>query len=108
MPQMKERRHHIRKVGDGLVVLIDDQVYPVLDISVSGMSFQASHVAVGDRIKLKIAQLTNMKACIDGELTVRAVNGTVARGEFFATMPLMRYIISHIGNVTGGEPSHFK
>jgi len=91
-----------------LVVLIEDRVYPVIDISVSGISFQNSAHPVGSSVKLKLAQLNNLDDSVDGTITVRAASDTITRGEFSANMALLRYIVTHIGKLTGATPSFFK
>jgi len=106
--QIKERRLHSRSIAKGLIILIDDQVCPVIDISVSGVSFQASLNSIGSRVRVKLARLTDKNDCIACEITVRAVSGAITHAEFSATMPLMHYIIGHIGKVTGAEPAFFR
>jgi hypothetical protein len=105
---MTERRDNVRQYWKGLVVLIEDRVYPVLDISVSGVSFQASSHSVGSSVKLKLAQLSNLDDCVDGTITVRASSDSITRGEFAANMTLLRYIVGHIGKVSGASPTFFK
>ncbi len=107
MTNPKDRRRHARKVGQGLIVLIGGKVYPVVDISTVGLSFQATGYRGGDSIVLKLAQLTNISDCIEARITVTSSDNTVTRGEFKPTVPLLRYIISHIGEATGAEPAYF-
>jgi hypothetical protein len=108
MNKQQERRQHIRKIGQGLVVLIDGRVHPVVDISTAGISFQAAGLKIGDRLKLKIAQLADISDCIGGVITIKSVNDTTTRGEFLPTVPLMRFIIAHMGEATGTVPAYFR
>ena len=108
MGDHKERRRHIRKIGQGLIVLIGGRAFPVIDISTSGISFQATGNKVGDKIALKIAQIADIKDCADGIITVKSVSETATRGEFQPTVALMRYIVGHIGDATGTEPAYFR
>lgn len=103
-----ERRRLVRKIGQGLVVLINDRAHPVVDISTAGVCFQSSGHKVGERLRLKIAQLADINDCIEGTITVKSVGEATTRGEFLPTMPLLRYIISHIGEATGTEPAYFR
>lgn len=108
MAQDTDRRRQLRKIGQGLVVLIDGRAHPVVDISTAGISFQSVGHKAGAKVSLKIAQLTNISDCIDGIITVKSVSDTTTRGEFHPTMPLLRYIIRHIGETTGAEPAYFR
>lgn len=108
MAQETDRRQTIRRIGQGLVALIDGHVHPVIDISTAGLSFQSAGHAVNDRLHLRIARVTDMSDCIDGTITVKSVGETVTRGEFQPTMPLLRYIIGHMGEATGTAPAYFR
>ena len=107
MAQFTERRRSIRKIGHGLVVLIDGRVHPVIDISTEGVSFQGAGHRIGARIELKIARLADISDCIGGAITIKSTGDTTVRGEFHPTMPLLRYIIQHIGEATGTHPAYF-
>lgn len=103
-----DRRRHLRKIGQGLVVLLDGRAHPVIDISTAGVSFQSSGHKVGAKITLRIARLADISDCVDGIITIKSVSDTTTRGEFQPTMPLLRYIIRHIGEATGTEPAYFR
>lgn len=106
--QITERRQHGRKVGDGLIVLLDGKTYPVIDISVAGVAFQARGHREGDRIRLSLATLGSLEDSIEANATVRAAADGVVRCEFIPTARLMRYIVGHIGEVTGQQPAYFR
>lgn len=108
MTQIKERRQHIRKMGDGLAVLIDGKVHPLTDISLSGVSFQGSGVRPGDRIRLSLAAVRALDDCVEAVVTVKVAESGIIRGEFSPTAKLMRYIVGHLGDVTGAEPAYFR
>lgn len=108
MAQDAKNPRRIRKIGQGLVVLIDGRSYPVIDISTIGITFQAVGHKVGAAVRLKIAQLANISDCIDGVITVKSSGDTTTRGEFRPTIPLMRYIIGHMGEATATEPAYFR
>ncbi|WP_242442732.1 PilZ domain-containing protein [Magnetospirillum sp. 15-1] len=108
MTQFKERRQHVRKMGDGLAVLINGKVFPVVDISVSGVSFQGSGHRPGDSIRLTVAALRSLDDSVEALVTIKATEGGIVRGEFAPTAKLMRYIITHLGEVTGAQPAYFR
>ncbi|WP_245651099.1 PilZ domain-containing protein [Paramagnetospirillum marisnigri] len=97
-----------RKVGQGLVVLINGKVHPVIDISTAGVSYQAANHKIGATVALTIARLSDISDCIDAKITVISKDETVTRAEFKPTMPLLRYIISHIGEATRAVPAYFR
>ena len=108
MTQIKDRRQHVRKMGDGLAVLIDGKVFPVSDISVSGVSFQGTGHKPGDRIRLSVVALRALDDNVEAAVTVKVIDGGMVRGEFAPTAKLMRYIITHLGEVTGSQPAYFR
>lgn len=108
MTQITERRQHARKLGDGLSVLIDAKPFALVDISLSGLSFQGSGFRPGDRIRLTLAAARSPDDCVDAVLTVKLTEAGIIRGEFSPTAKLMRYIIAHLGEVTGTEPAYFR
>lgn len=103
----RERRRHIRKVGEGLVVVINDRVFPLIDISIAGLSFQCTEYKVGDVLTLNIAEMADMSQTVESRITVIAANGTVTRGRFYPTMRLMRFIVHHFSDATGVAPRYF-
>ena len=108
MTQVNERRQHARKMGDGLAILIDGRVFPVLDISVSGLSFQGNGHRPGSRVRLTVAALHALDDSVEAVVTVKEAGGGIVRGEFVPTARLMRYIVAHLGEVTGTRPAYFR
>ncbi|CUW40907.1 protein of unknown function [Magnetospirillum sp. XM-1] len=108
MTQIKERRQHARKMGDGLAVLIDGKVFPLLDVSLAGLSFQGNGMRPGDRVRLTLAAVRSLDDCVEAMVTVKVAEGGVIRGEFSPTAKLMRYIVAHLGEITGAEPAYFR
>ncbi len=103
----RERRRHIRKVGEGLVVVINSRVFPLLDISIAGLSFQCLDYKVGDVLTLAIAETADMSKAVEGRITVISANHSVVRGRFYPTMRLMRFIVGHFSAATGVAPRYF-
>jgi hypothetical protein len=108
MNQVDDRRRHVRKIGQGLVVLIDRRIFPIVNISTAGISFQATGYAVGETVSLKLAKMTDLKNAVDATISVKSAEEAITRGEFHPTMSLLRFIIDHIGDVTGVEPAYFR
>jgi len=108
MTQIRERRQHPRCMGEGLIVLIGGRGYPLVDISISGLSFQGGGFGVGDRVTVKVAKLFKMAECVEGVITVISAEETVTRGEFEPTLVVMGYIVRHMSEVTGVKPNYFK
>ncbi|BAE50404.1 hypothetical protein [Paramagnetospirillum magneticum] len=108
MTQIKERRQHIRKMGDGLAVLIDGKVFPVVNVSISGVSFQGAGYRPGDRVRLTLAALQALDDNVEAMVTIKSADSGILRCEFSPTTKLMRYIVGHLGDVTGAEPAYFR
>jgi hypothetical protein len=108
MSSQQERRKIVRKIGQGLVVLIDDKALPVIDISTGGVAFQTLGQVLTGTVHARIARLADITDCVDAKIAVKLSDRTTTRGEFLPTMALLRYIIGHIGEATGTEPSYFK
>ncbi|KIM00259.1 hypothetical protein CCC_03047 [Paramagnetospirillum magnetotacticum MS-1] len=95
-------------MGDGLAVLIDGKVFPVVNISISGVSFQGTGRKAGDRIRLTLSDLHSLDDTVEAIITVKGAEGGIVRGEFAPTTKLMRYILAHMGEITGAEPAYFR
>jgi len=108
MDETDDRRHQIRKIGQGLVVVIDRRIFPLVTISTAGLAFQATGYKVGESVAIKIAKMLDLNCSVDATITVSSAEETITRGEFLPTMPLLRYVIDHIGDVTGVEPAYFR
>jgi hypothetical protein len=109
MLKMNEvEKKQIQHMGEGLVVLIGKKVFPLVDISVSGISFQAQGFKVKDRVSMKVAQLDNLNDNVDCDMTVVTAGETVTRGQFYPTMKLMRYIVRHVSELTNESPRYVK
>lgn len=108
MPIPTETRRPHRTIGHGLVILIDGHAHPVLDISTAGVAYQAGRHPVGATIAVTLARLDAISDCIAGKITVISSQESITRGEFKPTVPLLSYILSHIGAATGAEPAYFR
>lgn len=108
MGESEDGLNPIRKIGQGLVVVIDRRIYPIVTLSTAGLGFQATGYKVGEQIRMKITKMLDLNGGVDATLSVTSAEETITRGEFLPTIPLLRYIIDHIGEVTGVEPSYFR
>ena len=96
MTQSEERRRVARQHGQGLAVLMNDQVHTVVDISVDGVAFQCRSLTVGEQIKIRVARLTDLEDGVDARATVREVTGSVVHAEFHGTLTLIRYVLGKL------------
>ncbi|RAU22167.1 PilZ domain-containing protein [Paramagnetospirillum kuznetsovii] len=104
----KDRRRHSRRFGDGMVVVIDNRIFPIFDISVSGIRFQCAGGKPGDKISLRVARLQNMSDFVDCQAIVRHADETSIRAEFIPTFRLMKFLLGHFGEINGTSPVFFK
>jgi hypothetical protein len=104
----KDRRRHSRRFGDGMVVVIDNRIFPIFDISVSGIRFQCAGGKPGDRIRLRVACLQNMSDFADCRAIVRHADENSIRAEFRPTFRLMKFLLGHFGEINGTSPAFFK
>jgi hypothetical protein len=104
----KDRRQFDRRMGDGLAVLIDGRVYPMANISVSGLCFQGTGFAPGTTIRASLANLHSLHDSVEAQMTIKVTEGGMVRAEFLPTTRLMRFIIAHLGDITGERPAYFR
>lgn len=103
-----DRRRHSRRIGDGMVVIIDNRIFPIFDISVSGIRFQGDGRQVGDIIRFRLACLQNMNDFVDCKIIVRVADENSIRAEFRPTFRLMKFLLGHFGEITGPRPLFFR
>jgi hypothetical protein len=109
MRQLRERRRHIRYIGQHLLIVINGKAHPIMDISIGGVSFQGTGFTVGDPLSLTLVSAFANKDVMPGIGEVRAISGSKVHVKFVRpTLPLLRYIIAHIAEVTGIEPHLLK
>jgi len=106
MNDTEERRQHPRQPGQGLVVMIGRRLFPIANISLSGLGFQGCGYQQEEVLKVQIARIDALEDRVDVTLTVRAVEDNMVRAEFHPTLPLMSYIVSHFGEVMGVSPTY--
>ena len=80
----------------------------MVELSVSGVSFQASGFKVRDNVSLRLAHLNNMNDNVECAMTVLKAGETIAYGQFYPTMSLMRYIVRLVSDVTNVLPRYVK
>ena len=106
MTDLTERRINPRLAGHGLVMMIGRRVFPIANISITGLGFQGSGYRENEVLTVQIARINALEDCVPAVITVRSVQETMVRGEFHPTLPLMRYIIAHLSEVTGADPTY--
>ncbi|CAA7620008.1 conserved hypothetical protein [Candidatus Terasakiella magnetica] len=108
-PQVEDRRHHVRYAGQYLVVEIEGTAYPVTDISVGGVRFEDIGRKIGEMQRAVIRSTSEGGASIGAEITIVTIDGKRIHASFSKpSMPLMRYIVSHLSEVHGIEPHLIK
>ncbi|MFD2234286.1 PilZ domain-containing protein [Phaeospirillum tilakii] len=107
MTDFIERRQHPRLPGHGLVVVVGRQMFPIANLSIAGLAFQGGpNHQVGDTLRIRIARIDAPEDCVNAVVTVRAADEFMVRGEFHPTLPLMSYIVAHLGDISGIAPTY--
>ncbi len=108
MTSLFERRRHSRHFGRGLLVLGPDGVHAVCDISPDGLSLQGKPFALGQSVTITITSSSDMTEQVEAGCQVVAIGGSVTHLAFTqVTMPLLTYIVQHIGMELGVVPYYF-
>ncbi|WP_158240503.1 PilZ domain-containing protein [Telmatospirillum siberiense] len=104
-----ERRRHRRHFGRDLLVLVPEgSSYPVRDISPGGLCLQGTPFAIGELVGITLSSAANPFDAVDASCRVVAISTTGSHMEFCpVTMPLLTFIIQHIGKELGVEPYYF-
>ena len=95
--------------GQSLLVKVESSLYPVLDISIDGISLQCGKLKKGDIFSVEISSIFSVDDSVDGVCEVVHADGYKAHARFVRpTFRLMRYIIGHLADVAGVEPYYLK
>lgn len=106
---MQERRKHVRHLAENLQVLIDGKAYPLINISTGGVYFQGQGFYAGNPLSLVIRSLHDEKDSVATVARVVAVTDSAVHAEFTkANVPLLNFVIGHIGQAMGVKPHFFK
>lgn len=108
MTSLLERRRYGRYFGRDLQVLGPGGVYPVRDISADGLSFLGKPFGLGDIVSITLTSPADQAARIDACCQVVALSTTVTHLTFApVTIPLLTFIMQHIGAELGVAPYYF-
>lgn len=99
MTTLKDQRLVSRSIGRGLVALIDGRPYPLIDVSIAGVSFQDDTPRAGQALSLTLARTDAPEDRVDGRLRVVSATGGTTRGELAITVPMVLYVIRHLARV---------
>lgn len=104
-----ERRQHCRHFGRDLLVLDSEGgSYPVRDISPGGLCLQGNAFAIAEVVTITLTSESNPFDAVDAICQVVAIGTTLTHMEFRpVTMPLLTFIMQHIGQELGVEPYYF-
>lgn len=109
MKNVQERRKHERYLAQHLCVELDGKTYPVINISSGGVHFKGQGFFVGNPLTLVIRSHQDENDRIKADCKVVEIEGESVHAEFTKpTMPLMHYVIGHIGQAMGVTPQYFK
>ena len=103
-----DRRRHSRHEGAGLVIEIEGQSFPVVDVSTGGISLRDLDRKIGDRFRLVLTRSGGL-AGIATECQVVGKDGRLLRLSFTRpTLPLLRLVVAHVSTLTGVAPHLLK
>lgn len=103
-----DRRRHSRHDGAGLVVELEGQSLPVIDVSTGGVSLRDLDRKIGDRFRLVLTRSGGL-AGIATECEVVGKEGRLVRLTFTRpTLPLLRLVVAHVSTLTGVPPHLLK
>lgn len=103
-----DRRRHSRHEGAGLVVEIEGQSFPVVDVSTGGISLRDLDRKIDDRFRLVLTRSGGL-AGIATECQVVGKEGRLLRLSFTRpTLPLLRLVVAHVSTLTGVAPHLLK
>jgi hypothetical protein len=109
MNKVDERRKHERHLAKHLVVEIAGTTYPIVNISTGGVFFKGSGFYLGNPLRITIRSESNERDCISADCKVVEIRTDSVHAEFLKpTMPLMHFVIGHIGQAMGVKPHYFK
>lgn len=84
------------------------ETYPVRDVSVDGLCFAGEPFAVADLVTITLASSTVPDQSVQASCRIVAISPVGTHVEFApATMPLLTFVLKHIGAELGVEPYYF-
>ncbi|OJX80898.1 hypothetical protein [Magnetospirillum sp. 64-120] len=103
-----DRRLNQRHDGAGLLVEIEGNVYPVVNVSTGGLCLQGLNRKDGERFRFVLSRLGNPDG-ITGECEVLGCSGELVHLVFTRpTLPLLRLIVAHVSALIGVKPHLLK
>ena len=98
--QEGERRADARYPGQTLVIEVDGEVCPLIDLSAGGISFEGLGFRLRQRVAVRIASVLDHDDAVDAECVVAKICDTRIGATFSPpTHTLLEYVVRHIGNV---------
>jgi len=96
-----ERRWYDRYRSKGLLVIVEGEACPVVDISIAGLSFAGPELPVGSQVTLTLADEVGQRIPVEASITVKAAGPAVTRGELAPSAPPLRFILKYLEEVLG-------
>lgn len=105
----QERRRHQRFLAGMLQISRDGRCYPLINISEGGLSLEGTPFALGQMVVLTLSSTTSPDDTILADCKVVAVRQDATHLTFEkVTIPLLTFIMAHIGRVLGVAPYYFR
>ncbi|MGE5546966.1 MAG: PilZ domain-containing protein [Solirubrobacterales bacterium] len=105
----QDRRIHARVPAQTLFIEIDGQPHALIDISAGGVAFEAHGLHPGQVVLALIRSVLDEQDFAVAHCRIIQVCGCRASAAFVdPKLPLLRFVIGHIGNMTGVEPHLLK
>ncbi|MTJ84079.1 MAG: hypothetical protein F8N37_24085 [Telmatospirillum sp.] len=110
MTSADERRKFNRHYGKGLILIWENQAYPLLNVSPGGLCLRdwPGGKPAGDIVTIGLATEDRPDRHMDVDCRIVSVRGDLTHMAFtLVTMPLLTFLIGHIGSVLGVDPYYF-
>lgn len=102
--QEGERRADPRYPGQTLLIEVDGELCPLIDLSSGGVSFEGMGFQPQQRILVRIASVLDGDDAVEAECVVAKICDTRIGASFLRPTPaLLHYVVRHIGNVRRTE-----
>jgi hypothetical protein len=105
----QERRIHARFPAQTLFVELRNEPYAMIDISAGGFAFEGWEFTPGEQVSAVIRSALDGQDLAVAHCRIIQVSGSRVSVAFVDPhLPLLRYVIGHIANITGVEPHLLK
>ncbi|MGE5503259.1 MAG: PilZ domain-containing protein [Actinomycetota bacterium] len=104
-----DRRRHVRYPAQTLMVEVDGEVMPLVDLSIGGLAFEGDGFRPGRRVSLRLSSCLDVDFAAQGTAEVASIHGPRVGASFVKpSFGLLKYVVGHIGTLTGTVPYVFR